>query len=81
MQWGTKDFHRLSLQNLNEAMQRTRKLCAIMLDTTGREITVLREHEIDEKGWPEHVNKMEIKQGQKVGCTSALTLCPCCAKK
>lgn len=37
-----------------------------MLDTTGREITVMREHEIDEKGWPEHVNQMEVKQGQKV---------------
>ena len=47
-------------------MQKTRKLCAIMLDTTGREITVMREHEIDEKGWPEHVNKMEVQQGQKV---------------
>lgn len=66
MQWGTVDFHRRSLQNLNEAMQKTRKLCAVMLDTTGREIVVRREHEIDESGWPEHVNKMEIKQGQKV---------------
>lgn len=27
---------------------------------------VMREHEIDEKGWPEHVNQMEVKEGQKV---------------
>ncbi len=65
-QWGTLDFHRLSLRNLNEAMRKTRKLCAVMLDTTGREIMVMREHEIDEKGWPEHVNQMEVKEGQKV---------------
>ena len=47
-------------------MRKTRKLCAVMLDTTGREIMVMREHEIDEKGWPEHVNQMEVKEGQKV---------------
>jgi len=47
-------------------MRKTRKLCAVMLDTTGREIMVMREHEIDEKGWPEHVNNMEVKEGQKV---------------
>lgn len=64
--WGTLDFHRLSLRNLNEAMRKTRKLCAVMLDTTGREIMVMREHEIDEKGWPEHVNQMEVKEGQKI---------------
>ena len=68
VQWGTVAFHRLSLQNLNEAMRKTRKLCAVMLDTTGREIMVMREHEIDEKGWPEHVNNMEVKEGQKVQC-------------
>lgn len=67
--WGTLDFHRLSLRNLNEAMRKTRKLCAVMLDTTGREIMVMREHEIDEKGWPEHVNNMEVKEGQKLTIT------------
>jgi hypothetical protein len=35
-QWGSLDFHRASLANLAEAMARTRKLCAIMLDTSGR---------------------------------------------
>ena len=66
MQWGTLDFHKRSLQNLNEAMRRTRKLCAVMLDTTGREIMVMREHQIDEKGWPEHVHNMDVREGQKV---------------
>lgn len=36
LQWGSLDFHRNSLANLAEAMARTRKLCAIMLDTSGR---------------------------------------------
>ena len=54
-------------QNADKSvMRKTRKLCAVMLDTTGREIMVMREHEIDEKGWPEHVNRMEVKEGQKV---------------
>ena len=75
LQWGTLDFHRLSLRNLNEAMRKTRKLCAVMLDTTGREIMVMREHEIDEKGWPEHVNNMEVKEGQKVHV--AVSVSPC----
>lgn len=70
VQWGTLDYHKRSLQNLNEAMRRTRKLCAVMLDTTGREIMVMREHEIDEKGWPEHVHDMQVTEGQKVCCST-----------
>lgn len=66
MQWGTLDYHKRSLRNLNEAMRRTRKLCAVMLDTTGREIMVMREHQIDEKGWPEHVHNMSVQEGQRV---------------
>lgn len=64
--WGTLDYHKGSLQNLNEAMRRTRKLCAVMLDTTGREIMVMREHQIDEKGWPEHVHDMQVTEGQRL---------------
>ncbi len=82
-QWGTLDFHRLSLRNLNEAMRKTRKLCAVMLDTTGREIMVMREHEIDENGWPEHVNKMVVKEGQKVHILGSHVICIsmlCCAQ-
>ena len=74
LQWGTQDFHKRSLQHLNEAMRKTRKLCAVMLDTTGREIMVMREHQIDEKGWPEHVHNMEVQEGQKVQHNS---ICNC----
>ena len=107
MQWGTLDFHRRSLQNLQEAMRRTRKLCATMVcglqhpqpwtaghaccirncddecppaqcttglsgaqvDTVGREITVNREVQIDERGWPKHEGQpFEVKKGDKVAC-------------
>ena len=64
-------------------MRKTRKLCAVMLDTTGREIMVMREHEIDEKGWPEHVNQMEVKEGQKVHIPNSRVVCfseVCCAR-
>jgi hypothetical protein len=40
--WGPIDYHRRSLDNLQEAMRRTRKLCAIMLDTLGREVMIRR---------------------------------------
>lgn len=40
--WGPIDYHRRSLDNLQEAMRRTRRLCAIMLDTLGREVMIRR---------------------------------------
>ena len=67
LQWGTLDFHKRSLRNLNDAMRKTRKLCAVMLDTVGREITVKREVQIDEMGWPVHDGAMSVGAGQKVG--------------
>lgn len=36
--WGPIEYHRRSLDNLQTAMKQTRKLCAIMLDTLGREV-------------------------------------------
>ena len=36
--WGPIEYHRRSLDNLQTAMKHTRKLCAIMLDTLGREV-------------------------------------------
>ena len=67
MQWGSIDFHRRSLENLNEAMRRTRKLCAIMLDTVGRELIVERGAHLDETGWPIHDSNVSIAPNSKVG--------------
>eukprot|EP00983_Pelagomonas_calceolata_P074085 1152402-Pelagomonas_calceolata.AAC.11 len=36
--WGPLDYHRKTLQNLQEAMKRSHKLCAVMIDTLGREV-------------------------------------------
>lgn len=74
MQWGSIDFHRRSLENLNEAMRRTRKLCAVMLDTVGRELIVERGAHLDETGWPIHDSNVSIAPNSKVGpriCVSA----------
>ncbi len=38
-----------------------------MLDTVGREITVKREVQIDEMGWPVHDGAMSVGAGQQVG--------------
>ena len=73
MQWGTLDFHRRSLRNLGEAMRRTRKLCAIMVDTIGRELIINREVQIDDKGWPKHEGRsFTVSKGDKVWRAPAL---------
>eukprot|EP00239_Pterosperma_sp_CCMP1384_P006443 CAMPEP_0197856444 /NCGR_PEP_ID=MMETSP1438-20131217/28582_1 /TAXON_ID=1461541 /ORGANISM="Pterosperma sp., Strain CCMP1384" /LENGTH=535 /DNA_ID=CAMNT_0043471901 /DNA_START=89 /DNA_END=1696 /DNA_ORIENTATION=+ len=38
--WNTQDYHQRTLDNLKEAMAKTKQLCAIMLDTKGPEITI-----------------------------------------
>lgn len=38
--WGPIEYHRRSLDNLQTAMKKTRRLCAIMLDTLGREVRI-----------------------------------------
>ncbi len=38
--WGPLDFHRNSLRHLEDAMKNTRRLCATVIDTMGRELMV-----------------------------------------
>ncbi|EFN57223.1 hypothetical protein CHLNCDRAFT_143690 [Chlorella variabilis] len=52
LSWGTKEYHQRSLRNLAEAMQQTRLLWSVWLDTTGREVVVRRPIEYDASGWP-----------------------------
>lgn len=40
--WGSLDFHKQSLQALQNAVNETKKLCCIMVEVMGREIMVLR---------------------------------------
>lgn len=41
--WNDAAYHSETLANLREAMQRTSKLCATMLDTQGPEIAISRQ--------------------------------------
>ena len=47
--YGSTEYHRQSLRNLQEAVRKTRRLCAVVLDTFGRELVIRREYEVDEK--------------------------------
>jgi hypothetical protein len=60
--WGPIEYHRRSLDNLQEAMRRTRRLCAVVLDTLGREIMVRRPFRIDPDGWPNQVSWKKKKK-------------------
>ena len=42
------EYHEQSLKNLGVAMQRTKRLCAIIVDTIGREIMIKRPFSLDE---------------------------------
>ncbi|RAL44560.1 unnamed protein product [Cuscuta campestris] len=39
--WGDADYHQETLENLRTAIKKTRKLCAVMLDTVGPELQVV----------------------------------------
>ncbi len=67
--WGPIEYHKKSLDNLMEAMKRTRKLCAIVIDTLGREVMIRRPFRIDPDGWPNQVRRQPAKH--KGGCWAA----------
>jgi len=69
--WGPIEYHRRSLDNLHEAMRRTRRLCAVVLDTLGREIMVRRPFRIDPDGWPNQIGQeIPVKRGDKLTLTT-----------
>ena len=59
-------------------MRKTRKLCAIMIDTIGRELIINREVQIDDKGWPKHEGQsLKVAKGDRVRtCFVAQVLAP-----
>ena len=67
LQWGSLGFHKKSLANLAEAMKRTRKLCAIMVDSVGRELIINRPTQDDDDGWPTFEAGIAVEANQKVG--------------
>lgn len=70
MQWGPVEYHKKSLENLQEAIRKTRRLCAVLLDTLGRELMIRRSYTLDERGWPKHEGSFEVKLGAEVVVTT-----------
>ncbi|CAL8472137.1 g11679 [Coccomyxa elongata] len=64
--WGSLDFHKKSLSNLGEAMRKTRKLCAVVIDTIGRELIVNRPTVDEVDGWPKFDKGISVKAEDKV---------------
>ena len=54
LQWGPVEYHKQSLRNLEQAVKRTRRLCAVLVDTLGRELMIRRTYTLSEDGWPVH---------------------------
>ncbi|PSC76198.1 pyruvate kinase [Micractinium conductrix] len=71
--WAPIEYHRTSLLNLQEAMRRTKRLCAVMLDCLGRELMIKRKYGVDENGWPGVFEQLQITKGQKVTITTDTT--------
>lgn len=69
--WGSIDFHRTTLRNLAAAMKSTRRLCAIWLDTLGREVTVRMPSKGDVNGWYVlEKTPIQFTRGQEVVLTA-----------
>jgi pyruvate kinase len=62
------------LQNLAEAMRRTRKLCAVMIDTIGRELTINRPTVNDKDGWPTFDKGITVNANDKVAAQPCLLI-------
>eukprot|EP00775_Hariotina_reticulata_P003154 gene3154-3431_t len=69
--WGPIEYHRRSLDNLQTAMRQTRKLCAIVLDTLGREVMIRRPFRIEADGWPNQAGQeITVKMGRTLTLTT-----------
>jgi len=76
LQWGSLGFHKKSLANLAEAMKRTRKLCAVMVDSVGRELIINRPTQDDDDGWPTFEAGIAVEANQKA-CLSFHSIPAC----
>eukprot|EP00798_Chlamydomonas_sp_ICE-L_P008473 gene8473-4834_t len=50
--WGPLEFHRNSLAHLKEAMTKTKRMAASVLDTMGRELMIRGEYQVNDQGYP-----------------------------
>lgn len=68
--WGPLEFHRNSLAFLQEAMKRSRRLCATVIDTMGRELMIRGQWQANDQGYPWVLGRNEIKTGQRINLTT-----------
>lgn len=54
VQWGSVDYHKQSLRNLQRASQQTKRMCAVILDTVGRELLIRRDLTLDHEVGASH---------------------------
>ena len=66
-----------SLANLAEAMKRTRKLCAVMIDSVGRELIINRPTTDEEDGWPTFEAGISVEANQKAWAQAWHQSCSC----
>jgi pyruvate kinase len=52
------------------ALRQERKMCAVMIDTLGREIMIRRQFKLDDMGWPLHDAPLLIPAGSTVTVTT-----------
>ncbi|KAF5832362.1 pyruvate kinase [Dunaliella salina] len=71
--WGPLDYHMRTLHNLQEAMERSHKLCAVMVDTLGREVMIRRPFSQDSNGWPVHHDCFTILKDEEVKLVTTKT--------
>jgi len=68
--WGPLEFHRNSLKLLEESMRSQRRLCAIAIDTMGRELMIRGEWQINEQGYPWVLGRNDVSVGQRIAITT-----------
>ena len=76
-QWGPVEYHEQSLRNLAVAMQRTKRLCAIIVDTIGREIMINRPFSLDEACCAVDARIQGLKLRHTLPCPWVLTAEQC----
>ncbi|KXZ56864.1 hypothetical protein GPECTOR_1g78 [Gonium pectorale] len=67
--WGPLEYHKRSLTNLNAAMKRVRRMCAVMVDTLGREMLIKRRFTLGPDGWPQHESPIKVSAGTSITIT------------
>ncbi|GIL98791.1 hypothetical protein Vretimale_3980, partial [Volvox reticuliferus] len=64
------EYHKRALMNLNTAMKKVRRMCAVMVDTLGREMLIRRPYRLGPDGWPLHDHPYKMRAGSTVTITT-----------